>query len=148
MASTAGGATCDGRDGNLTGMDAMLPDIDEATFEDWVFDALDELPEAFRAGLGSLAVLIEDEPTAEQLTRLGVPGMYGLFEGVHRAVLGADLSLQPSRITIFRGPCLRSAMTAEGVRQRVRETVRHEAAHQLGISDARLRELERERGAS
>lgn len=127
-------------------IESLAPEIDEATFEDWVFDALDELPEAFRAGLGSLAVLIEDEPTPEQLARLGVTGMYGLFEGVHRASLAADLVLQPSRITIFRGPCLRSATTAEGVRQRVRDTVRHEAAHQLGISDDRLHELERERG--
>jgi predicted Zn-dependent protease with MMP-like domain len=128
-------------------MDAMLPEIDEATFEDWVFDALDELPESFRAGLGSLAVLIEAEPSSEQLERLRVPGMYGLFEGVNRASLGADWSLPPSPITIFRGPCLRSASTVEGVHQRVRDTVRHEAAHQLGISDARLHELERERGA-
>jgi len=125
-------------------MGATFPEIDEATFEDWVFDALDDLPEPIKAGLGSLAVLIEDEPTPEQLQRLGVAGMYGLFEGVHRATIGADTTLQPSRITIFRGTCLRSAATVEGVRQRVRDTVRHEVAHQLGISDARLHELQHE----
>ena len=118
-----------------------LTAIDDETFEDWVFDALDEIPEQFRASLGSMAVLIEDEPTREQLDRLGVPGMYGLFEGVHRGVLNADWSLQPSRITIFRGACLRSAATVEGVRERVRETVLHEVGHQLGIGDARLHEL-------
>jgi predicted Zn-dependent protease with MMP-like domain len=128
-------------------MDTDLPLVDDATFEDWVFDALDEIPEPFRASLGSLAVLIEDEPTPEQLQRLGVPGMYGLFEGVHRGSLGAEWTLQPSRITIFRGPCLRSALTAEGVRERVRATVRHEVAHQLGISDERLHELERDHKA-
>jgi predicted Zn-dependent protease with MMP-like domain len=122
-------------------MDARSPDIDEATFEDWVIEALDELPERFRAGLGSFAVLIEDEPTQEQLARLHVPGLYGLFEGVHRGAVGADWAVQPSRITIFRGPCLRSASTIEGVRKRVRDTVYHELAHQLGISDARLHEL-------
>ena len=115
--------------------------IDDETFEDWVFDALDEIPEQFRSSLGSLAVLIEPEPTQEQLDRLGVPGMYGLFEGVHRAVLNADWTLQPSRISIFTGPCLRSATSVEGVHMRVRDTVRHEVAHQLGISDARLHEL-------
>ena len=122
-------------------MDEGIADIDEQTFEDWVFEALDEIPEQFRSSLGSLAVLIEQEPTPEQLDRLGVPGMYGLFEGVHRAVLNADWSLHPSRISIFMGPCLRSATTVEGVRERVRDTVRHEVAHQLGISDARLGEL-------
>lgn len=128
-------------------MDAMLPEIDDATFEDWVFEALDEIPERFKAGLGSLAVLIEEEPTPEQLARLGVPGMYGLFEGVHRGVLGADWVLQPSRITIFRGPCRRSAATVEGVHARVRDTVRHEVAHQLGISDDRLHDLARDHAA-
>ncbi len=115
--------------------------IDDSTFEDWVFDALDEIPERFRAALGSLAVLVEQEPTREQLERLGVPGMYGLFEGVPRGAYEAGWAIQPSRITIFRGPCVRSATTVEGVRTRVRETVRHEVAHQLGISDERLHEL-------
>jgi predicted Zn-dependent protease with MMP-like domain len=115
--------------------------IDDATFEDWVFDALDEIPERFRAALGSLAVLVEQEPTREQLEELGVPGMYGLFEGVPRSGYEAGWALQPSRITIFRGPCLRSAATVDGVHARVRDTVRHEVAHQLGISDQRLHEL-------
>jgi predicted Zn-dependent protease with MMP-like domain len=119
--------------------------IPDQSFEDWVFDALDEIPERFRAALGSLAVLIEQEPTPEQLARLGVPGMYGLFEGVPIGTYAADWALQPSRITIFRGPCMRSAATVEGVRARVRETVRHEVAHQLGISDARLHDLLGER---
>jgi predicted Zn-dependent protease with MMP-like domain len=122
-------------------MDPVLAAIDETTFEDWVFEALDEIPERFRSALGSLAVLIEDEPTPEQLQRLGVPGMYGLFEGTPRASLNADFALQPSRITIFRGPCLRSAWTVEGVHAQVRATVHHEVAHQLGISDARLHEI-------
>jgi len=115
--------------------------IPDETFEDWVFDALDEIPEQFRSALGSLAVLIEQEPARGQLERLGVPGMYGLFEGVPHGGYEAGWALQPSRITIFRGPCLRSAATVDGVRARVRDTVRHEVAHQLGISDARLHEL-------
>ncbi len=117
--------------------------IDDTTFEDWVLDALDEIPERFRAALGSLAVLVEEEPTREQLERLGVPGMYGLFEGVPRSGYEAGWALQPSRITIFRGPCLRSSATVDGVHARVRDTVRHEVAHQLGISDERLHELAR-----
>ncbi len=122
-------------------METWPPNIDEAAFEDWVFEALDQIPERFRSALGSLAVLIEQEPTREQLERLGVPGMYGLFEGVPHGRYEAGWALHPSRITIFRGPCLRSAATVEGVHARVSETVRHEVAHQLGISDARLHEL-------
>ncbi len=120
--------------------------IDDETFEDWVFEAIDGLPERFRERLGSVAIVIEDWPPEEELRRLNVPGMYGLYQGVPRSTLGADWATTPSRITIYRGPCMRSAATREGVRDRVQDTVRHEVAHHFGISDERLHELAREHG--
>ena len=119
--------------------------IDDETFEDWVLAAIDELPDAFRERLGSVAITVEDWPSAELLAKLGVPGLYGLYTGVPRSTLNADHVLVPSRITIYRGPCLRSARTREGVRERVHETVHHEIAHHVGSGDARLDELARER---
>jgi predicted Zn-dependent protease with MMP-like domain len=115
--------------------------IDDETFEDWVFEAIDALPPAFRERLGSVAIVVEEWPTDEELRRLGVPGLYGLYQGVPRSALGADYATTPSRITIYRGTCQRSARTREGVRERVIETVHHEIAHHFGISDDRLREL-------
>ncbi len=70
--------------------------------------------------------------------------MYGLYQGVPRSALGADHATTPSRITIYRGPCLRSSRAREGVRAKVHETVHHEIAHHFGISDERLHELARE----
>ncbi len=122
--------------------------IDDDTFEDWVFDAIDGLPTTFRERLGSVAIVIEDWPDEAELRRLGVPGMYGLYQGVPRSALGADHASVPSRITIYRGPCLRAAPTRDGVRDRVQDTVRHEIAHHFGISDARLHELSREHGGT
>ena len=119
--------------------------IDDETFEDWVLEAIDGLPATFRERLGSVAITIEDWPSRELLERMGVPGLYGLYQGVPRSTLNADHVLVPSRITIYRGPCLRSAHTVEGVRDRVQDTVRHEIAHHFGISDARLHELAEER---
>ena len=119
--------------------------IDDETFEEWVFEAIDALPQAFRARLGSVAITIEDWPSPEKLAKLRVPGLYGLYEGVPRSALNADQVPVPSRITIYRGPCLRSATTRDGVRARVQDTVRHEIAHHFGISDARLHELAEER---
>jgi predicted Zn-dependent protease with MMP-like domain len=120
--------------------------IDDETFEDWVFEAIDGLPEQFRSRLGSVAIVIEDWPDEAELRRLNVPGMYGLYQGVPRSTLGADYATTPSRITIYRGPCLRSSATRECVRERVQNTVRHEVAHHFGISDDRLGELSREHG--
>jgi predicted Zn-dependent protease with MMP-like domain len=115
--------------------------IDDETFEDWVLEAIDMLPEQFRSRLGSVAIVIEEQASRDELDRLGVPGLYGLYQGVPRNVLGADHSLSPSKITIYRRPCIASARTIEGVRERVVDTVHHEIAHHFGISDARLREL-------
>jgi predicted Zn-dependent protease with MMP-like domain len=123
----------------------MQEPIDDEAFEDWVLEAIDALPEAFRERLGSVAIVIEERPEPALLADLGVPGMYGLYQGVPRSVLGAEHSTTPSRITIYRETCLRSASTREGVRERVQDTVRHEIAHHFGISDDRLHELARRR---
>ena len=121
--------------------------IDDEMFEDWVFDALDELPESLRLGLGSLAVLIEDEAPEELKAHYGAYDLYGHFRGFHLGMLdGSAMVRPPSTITIYRGPCLRSAGTVDGVHARVRTTVHHEVGHQLGLSDERLHELLEERG--
>jgi predicted Zn-dependent protease with MMP-like domain len=93
-----------------------------------------------------MGIVIEEEPAEEDLRRLGIPGMYGLFVGVPRSTWMADWTMQPSKITIYRGPCMRSASTRVGVRERVQDTVRHEIAHHFGIGDERLGELSREHG--
>jgi predicted Zn-dependent protease with MMP-like domain len=124
----------------------MTEPIDDETFEDWVVEAIGNLPDAFRDQLGSVAIVIEDWPTPEQLASTGAPGLYGLYQGIPRSRLGADHATAPSRITIFRGTLAAHLRTPEALHAKVIDTVRHEIAHHLGISDDRLHELERERG--
>ena len=126
--------------------DAMLPsDPTETDIEDLVVDALERLPAPFLAQLGSVAIVVEDEATPEQLASVGAHGLYGLYQGVPRTAWGADQVQLPSKITIFRGPLMRANRTPERLSTAVAETVYHEIAHHLGISDARLHELARER---
>ena len=125
----------------------MTEPIDDETFEDWVLEAIDGLPEAFREQLGSVAIVIEAWPTAEQLASTRAPGLFGLYQGIPRSRLSADAIPAPSRITIFRGTLEAHYRSPEALREKVMDTVRHEVAHHLGISDERLQELERERGA-
>jgi len=115
--------------------------IDDTAFEDWVFDAIDALPAAFRERLGSVAIVIEEWPTEAQLASVGAAGLYGLYQGVPRSVPGADHSANPSKITIFRGTLEGHYRTPEALRAKVIDTVHHEIAHHFGISDARLHEL-------
>jgi predicted Zn-dependent protease with MMP-like domain len=115
-------------------------------FEAMVFAALDALPDVFRDRLGSVAVVIEDEPTPAQLASVGAWGLLGLYTGLPRTAWGAGNAALANKITIFRGPHLRQFPDLEALRLGVAETVRHEVAHHFGISDARLEELARERG--
>ena len=116
-------------------------DPSETDIEDLVFDALERLPSPFREQLGSVAIVVEDEATPEQLASVGAGGLYGLYQGVPRTAWGADQAQMPSKITIFRGPLVRANRTPERLAAAVADTVYHEIAHHLGISDARLHEL-------
>jgi len=108
-----------------------------------VVAALDALPDAFRDQLGSVAIVVEDEPSAEQLQSVRAHGLFGLYQGVPRTSWAADHSPYASKITIFRGPLLRASRSETELAQRVTETVHHEIAHHFGISDDRLLELRR-----
>lgn len=115
-------------------------------FETLVVEALDELPEEFLAALDNIDVVIEMEPSPEQLHDAGVSEgtLLGLYEGVPLTERTSDYGLvAPDKITIFQGPISREARTESEIRQMVRETVMHELAHHFGISDERLREIDR-----
>jgi predicted Zn-dependent protease with MMP-like domain len=115
-------------------------------FEALVRAALDSLPQPFRERLGSVAIVIADEATPEELASVGAPGLLGLYSGVPRTAYGAESAALPSKITIYRLPHLLLFRTPEALARGVTNTVRHEIAHHFGISDARLAELDRERG--
>src|SRR3990170_4064358 len=116
---------------------------EEADLETIVIEALERMPAPFRDRLGSVAIVLEDEPTPGQLASVRAHGLYGLYQGVPRTAWGADQASVPSKITIFRGPLTRAHRTPEGLAAAVADTVYHEIAHHFGISDARLHELRR-----
>ena len=126
---------------------ATVPTVDDldASLERYVAAALDALPRAFAERLGSVAIVIEDEPTPAQLAATGARGLFGLYQGVPRTTYGVDNASVPSKITLFRGPLVRASRNPEALADRVADTVYHEIAHHFGISDARLTELRRTR---
>jgi predicted Zn-dependent protease with MMP-like domain len=122
----------------------MLPaDPTDDDIEGMVVDALEKLPAAFRDQLGSVAIVIEDEATPDQLASVGAYGLYGLYQGVPRTRWSADGAPTPSKITIFRRPLVQANRTPERLAAAVADTVYHEIAHHFGISDERLHELKR-----
>ena len=114
------------------------------TFEALVDRAIAAIPLPYSDALREVAILIEDEPSDEQLEDNGLDlddSMYGLYEGVPRTDYAAEWAAQPNRITLFRVPLEEDFPDARQLEAEVRTTVLHELAHHLGIGDERLDEL-------
>lgn len=115
-----------------------------AAFERLVDRALAAIPDPYRIALDEVAIVIEDEPSRDQLRENGIePGgsLYGLYEGVPRAEYAADWAASPNRITLFRLPLEEDFLDPLDLEDEVRMTVLHELAHHMGIDDDRLEEL-------
>jgi predicted Zn-dependent protease with MMP-like domain len=124
-------------------------------FERIVARALDGLDPEVGAMLDNVEVIVEDEPTDEQLALgRGYPEyteratdeqedtLFGLYEGVPLTRRGSDYHLvPPDRITIFRGPLERACASPQAIAREVRVTVMHELGHHLGFEEERLAEL-------
>jgi predicted Zn-dependent protease with MMP-like domain len=110
-------------------------------FDEVIDDVIDDLPAAFAERLGSVAIVVEDEASADQLQSVRAPGLFGLYQGVPRTQLGVDNVPIPSKITLFRGPLSRANPDPAGLRAAIADTLLHEIAHHFGIDDDRLRRL-------
>jgi predicted Zn-dependent protease with MMP-like domain len=109
-----------------------------------VAEALAGIAMPFAAALDEVAIVIEDEPSAEQLRENEMAAdetLYGLYEGVARTEYGADWISVPNRISLFRLPLEADFPDPDDLADEVRVTVIHELAHHLGIDDDRLRAL-------
>ena len=118
-----------------------LPEDSHRPFEDLVADALDALPEPILKLLANVAVVIDDEPSREQLKSVGMrpdESLYGLYEGVSSVTYGADFAQFPNKITLFRLPLEEDFADPRALAREVQRTVIHELAHHAGISDDAL----------
>jgi predicted Zn-dependent protease with MMP-like domain len=124
-------------------------------FERIVIRALDGLSPEVVAMLDNVEIIVEDEPTVEQLALgRGYPDphesagddgeetLFGLYEGVPLTRRGSDYHLvPPDRITIFRGPLERAYTSPQAIAREVRVTVMHELGHHLGFEESGLESL-------
>ena len=107
-----------------------------AEFDALVDRALDGIPDEIASLVRNVAVLVEDEPPADD------PDLLGLYDGIAITERWGDPVMDlPDRIFIFRNPLLDMCASEEELEKEVRTTVVHEVAHHFGIDDDRLHDL-------
>lgn len=113
-------------------------------FEQVVKEALDQLPQRFADLLDNIAVVIEEEPTEEDLEVLEDEDdedadddneLLGIYRGVPLTERSFGMPLLPDQVAIFRDPILRIARNRREAVREIRETVIHELGHYFGLGD-------------
>jgi predicted Zn-dependent protease with MMP-like domain len=123
-----------------------LNDIADEQFDAMITKALDSLPQKYIKNMKNVAIVIADEPTAEQRQKLKLhcdQTLFGLYEGIPLTQRGMGYNLVlPDKITIFKLPMLRVSQTMSELQEQVRHTLWHEIAHHFGLDHKRIHELE------
>ena len=117
--------------------------MDRARFRRLVQRALRSLPPEIRHALDNVTVVIEREPTAEELRGAGLrphDALFGLYVGTPLTQRGHYQLTLPDRIVIYQGPLERHFHPSD-IPAEVAKTVRHELAHHFGLDEDRLAAL-------
>lgn len=113
-------------------------------FEQLVGEALDNLPPFFQEKLNNVAVVVEDQASAEVLLEQGLRhplNLLGLYHGIPQTRRGIGYSFTlPDRISIYQKAIEIRAATPSEIRALVAEVVEHEIGHHFGLSDEELAE--------
>jgi len=119
--------------------------MSEEEFDRIVEEAIDNLPDEFRDALEEIEIVVDEEPSRDQLAKTRTGRRYsllGLYEGVpleKRSVFQA--THLPDRITLFRRSIEEFCRTREDMVDQIQRTLLHEIGHYFGLNDKRLREL-------
>jgi len=96
--------------------------VSREEFEALVERAVGELPEEFRSALDNVAVMVEEEPSEDDLESVGIDPddpdadeLLGLYQGVPLRDRDSFYSALPDRVVVYRGPILRACDTRREV---------------------------------
>jgi predicted Zn-dependent protease with MMP-like domain len=117
-----------------------------AQFEKRVAEALASIPRRFRDAMRNIAIVVEDEPSAELLDEMEIDPpdtLLGLYQGTPLTERRWDYgNALPDRVLIFQGPHERAADDEEDLVVAIGETLIHEIGHYFGMSEEQIEEIE------
>ncbi len=122
--------------------------MDRDRFEKLVWQGIEAIPKRFLEKLDNVDVVIEDEPTLEQVKKLNLGAgtkLFGLYEGVPQTKRRHYTWVMPDKITIFQKPIESVYSTDEEIKEQVKKTVWHEIAHHFGMGEERVRRVEKQK---
>lgn len=115
-------------------------------FQQLVSEAIDSLPKRFREAMVNMAIVVEDEPTLDQLRQVEVEPpdtIYGLYEGIPLPERQwAHGNVLPDKISIFRLPILEDSVDEDDIVVGIGETLIHEVGHYFGLSEDEIMDIE------
>jgi predicted Zn-dependent protease with MMP-like domain len=111
-----------------------------------VDEALASIPRNFRDAITNVAIVVEDEPSAEQLADVDVdPGdtLLGLYQGTPLTERQwAHGNVLPDKVTLFQRPIEDASDDEDDVVVAIGETLIHELGHYFGLSEDEIEEIE------
>ena len=117
-----------------------------AKFESLVADALASIPRRFRDAMSNLAIVVQDEPSAELLEEMEIEPpdtLFGLYHGTPLTERSWGYgNAMPDQILIFQGPHEREAEDEDDLLVSIGETLIHEIGHYFGLSEEEIEEIE------
>ncbi|HSX30057.1 MAG TPA: metallopeptidase family protein [Candidatus Saccharimonadales bacterium] len=120
-------------------------EVSDEQFADMIEAAYERLPKSHMKAIKNVAIVYEDEPTAEQRVKLKLrcdQTLFGLYEGVPLTQRGGHTNFPPDKITLFKQPMLHYVDSLDELREQVRHTLWHEIAHYFGLDHEQIHTLE------
>ena len=120
--------------------------VDRKAFERLVADALASIPRRFRDAMSNIAILVEDEPSADLLAEMEIDPpdtLLGLYQGVPLTERRWDYgNALPDRILLFQRPLELESEDEDDLVVAIGETLIHEIGHYFGLSEEEIEEIE------
>ena len=117
-----------------------------AEFERLVVEAVMLIPKRFRREMKNLALVVEEEPSAELLEEMEIEppdSLYGLYQGTPLPERAWDHgNALPDHITLFQRPIEEDCDDEDEIRAAIGETLIHEVGHYFGLSEEEIEEIE------
>ena len=93
-------------------------------FEKLVEQGIKDIPEKFLKKLVNVEIVVEENPSSEQLLKLKIRKnmlLFGLYEGVPQTKRWGYGQVLPDKITIFKKPIEQAAQSDEEIKKIVKE---------------------------